>query len=54
MASSPASPGPASLLGSSMSTSLHSVSGMGRPMVPALRLPKMGLACVMGDVSVSP
>src|SRR6266511_2387603 len=54
MASSPDWPGSTSFEGSSMSTSLQSVSGMGRPMKPSLRLPAMGLAWVIGEVSVSP
>ena len=52
--SSPASPTGSSFIPVSMSTILASVSGQGRPMVPLLRLPKMGFAWVTGEASDRP
>jgi hypothetical protein len=51
--SSPRSPGSSDRSGSSRSTILQSVSGIGRPIEPA-RGASNGLACVTGEHSVSP
>ena len=52
--SSPCVPEGTSVEGSSTLTTFTSVFGTGTPMLPILRRPFSGLACVTGDVSVRP
>ena len=49
-----ASPGATSFVGSSGSTTRHSVPGSGRPTVPGTRLSATGLAMSTGEHSLSP